>query len=53
MKFTPTDIVAILIITGFIGLSALKIGDTLSSAMMLVIGYYFGAQHEITRNNIQ
>jgi hypothetical protein len=50
-SFTAADIIAILVIISCILLKVLGFDGIIDSALMLVIGYYFGKQYRVIDEN--
>jgi hypothetical protein len=48
-KIKPGDLIALLIIVAYVLLSWRGTDSTLNSAILIVVGFYFGVQHE--KNN--
>lgn len=46
---TATDIIAFILITGYIFLAWRGVATMLSSAVLLIVGFYFGSNHQRNR----
>lgn len=45
MKFQPADLVALLLILGYLGLSFLGRTNDLNATILVIVGFYFGREH--------